>query len=137
MIQIYLHRLIIFIIYERTGSIFKKIKHQGFEHFNESALFGKVFLNFSQKFKKQLPIRRDSTSTCPSVLSKSSFVKQKVPFIKVKSSFLRTIWINSLIFNKQFLNFSYFFFEWSVSCRMRYNGAYPIKLERWLLKTRN
>ena len=56
---------------------FRKIKRPGIGHSNKSSLFKEetVFLNLNQKGQKQLPIRGDSISSCPSGLSKCPFVK--------------------------------------------------------------
>ena len=50
-----------------------------------------LFLQLIQKCQKQLPIRGDTTSTCPSGLFKCPFVKWKHPFTEAKSPFPRTI----------------------------------------------
>ena len=90
---------------------FKKIKHPRIRHFVKSALFEKkfIFLNINWICQKQLPIRVDSTSTCPSGFSKCSFV----PFCwSDKSPFYRTFWFNSFILVMKNLIMNQNFYIW-------------------------
>ena len=75
--------------------LFQKEKTSGDRTLCQKVLFSKklFFLKLNQKRQKQLPIRGDSTSTCPSGLSKCSFVRQRCPFIAVKSLFPTAILI--------------------------------------------
>ena len=71
---------IIYFLFYNGRAYFRKIKHPGIRRFVKSALFEKkkfFFLISMKLIKKELPIREDSTSTCPSGLSKCPFVKQR------------------------------------------------------------
>ena len=64
----------------------------GLDALFKSVLFQKnSFFLIWIKFQKQLLIRENLTSTCPSDVSKCRFVKQRCPFIDAKSPFSRTI----------------------------------------------
>ena len=54
-------------IYIYIWAYFRKIKHPGIGSFVKKPLFEKTFIiDLNQKYQKQLSIRGDSTSTCPS-----------------------------------------------------------------------
>ena len=81
-------------LFYQTGRVcFRKIMHLRIGCFVEKALFERkyFFLTLNQTCQKQVPIKEDSTSTCPSVLSMCLFVKQTCPQIESKSSFSRAI----------------------------------------------
>ena len=66
----------------------------------KSVLFQKnSFFLIWIKFQKQLLIRENLTSPCPSDVSKCRFVKQRCPYIEVKSPFSRTILSNFIFHN--------------------------------------
>ena len=118
--------------WEESRAYSRKTKHPGIRHFIKSALFEKknIFLNMNQTYQKWLPIRGNSTSTCPSRLSKCPS--------------WWTIWSNSFFYINNFIILHSFCLKYSfcIFCipdlwLMRHNDVYAIKIRTLIVKTKN